>query len=533
MNKRTLHSLTRSSSFLWKSSLALLTLFVVVSSILWFFFPRGEEITFEDFYLVTSESDFEIAINTIEYSEILSLKLKESTAFPEKLQSLKYLTKVNPDPIADSLPPREKLLNLSDSEYRILAAFNLALRSLATSRANLGPNTLLELAQATPPLPFANYAASLYSSTLSDVERAIDFAKAEIASHPSDSSRSLLISIYEQHSRYDELEKLQANPEFATLMDSFLRRDIALRKMDWPVLITTLLPVAYQGVSTSMLLLALLAGLAWASLVVRFSGQDTVKSLSLTLALPALLLGALSAHLTILAIYLQEDQFGLHRGDDLLGQVIYCVAGIALREEFLKLLCFIPLLPILLKRKNELEIFVVASLVGLGFAIEENISYLEQSQGLDAIGRFITANFFHLALTGGCGLALSQAFIYRGSSINAAASTFGIAVLAHGAYNAFIIVPELGDYAIASIIILILVSYQYFQWLREMRPRWNDTISLSSHFTFGLTLVLGASFLVIAWQAGPARASIALAEELLGVGLLLIMFYREIPEDLC
>ena len=52
---------------------------------------------------------------------------------------------------------------------------------------------------------------------------------------------------------------------------------------------------------------------------------------------------------------------------------------------------------------------IVASVVGLGFAVGENVDYYQMNQGHSVFGRFVTANFLHLTLTGLVGHALVQA----------------------------------------------------------------------------------------------------------------------------
>ncbi len=203
-----------------------------------------------------------------------------------------------------------------------------------------------------------------------------------------------------------------------------------------------------------------------------------------------------------------------------------------MREEFLKLLCFTPLLPFLLKRKNDLEILTVASLVGLGFATEENINYFEMSQGVSALGRFITANFLHIALTGLCGLSLAHAFIHRAAYIQQAAATFLLAVLVHGAYDAFLIIPELSDYSILTTILFVLIVYQYFTWVRHLRVRWRNPFSITAQFTFSLIAISGASSLLLAWDFGAYQAFGLMSTEVLSLAVLLVVFYREIPESI-
>ncbi len=531
MNKNQLYELTRSSSFLWKSAACLTIAIALLGAGIWAIKPDDpSRIRHEELFLSTEGGDSQIAINTALYEETLKAQLLQDSSFEQKLYALQYLLSINLGRSQSVLPPAKQFPNLDTQEYALLLAFSEAMQDKPESEG--AAHALLKLSQSNPPAPFSNFALSLYYSTYSKNRLAIDAAKAEVANHPSSASRALLVDLYRGHDLLDEIEKLLADPEYAPVIDSFLKRDIALQTMDWPVLISTLLPVAYGDTPLSMFILALVAGASWASLLLRFNGPLGWSSFAVRLAIPALLLGALSAHLTILAIYFQEDQLGLARGDDLIGQAIYCFAGIGLREEFLKLLCFTPLIPILAKRKQEMEILIVASLVGLGFAIEENIGYFENSLGMDAFGRFVTANFFHLSLTGICGLTLTQAVMYRGSYINTAASTFGLAVLAHGAYDAFIIVPELAEYNIVTMVVFILISYQFFIWVRHLRPQWREPFSLSAHFTLGLILVFGTSYLLLAWETGPLASLDQLVGEVLSLAILLIMFYREIPEEI-
>lgn len=528
MNDRKLYELTRSSSFLWKSSLVAILAFVALASILWAIKPDDDEISYDDLYLYSADGTSEFAINTEKYAKIVNDELRQETAFEEKLHALKYLLSIPTSPAAFQLPEFESISGITKGEYEILRAFSTAMQN---PKGN-GPESLSNMAQAKPAPQYTNYAFSLFYSTYSEISKAIDAAKAEISIHPTDRARILLIDIYARYEIHEEIKILQDAPDFGPLIDPFLKRNIALETMDWPVLLATLLPIAYQGTPLSMILLVLVSGAAWTFLLLRFNGKVSWATPVARLAIPALLLGALSAHLTILAVYYQESQLGLSTGNTLLSQAIYCVAGIGLREELLKLLCFIPLLPFLLKRRNELEILIVASLVGLGFAIEENISYFENSQGVAAFARFVTANFLHLSLTGLCGLTLAQAFMYRGSSINTAVSTFGLAVLAHGAYDAFIIVPELAEYSVGTFIVFILISYQFFMWLRHLRVKWNDPVSISAQFTLSLIIVFGSSYLLLSWDMGPIEGLMHLGEDAVTLGILLFMFYREIPEEI-
>lgn len=411
---------------------------------------------------------------------------------------------------------------LSDDEYAVTAAFVRACREP-------GRNGTLDALRglAAAKVQYANYALALIYQYVPDYESASKALNREIEFHDSNPSRKRLVGIYLHTKQFDALEQLKGVPGFESFITNYVLREIALSKMDWPALIKTHFLSEYEDVSVAMVVLALLSGMIWTTILFRFNGSNSI----LALALPALLLGVASTHATILLIYVQEYQFSFKMGSDVVGQIIYCVLGIGLREETMKLLFFVPLIPFLRKR-GDLEILTVAALVGLGFAIEENINYFESTAGLSALGRFVTANFLHISLTAMCGLTLTRAVVHKGEDIQQAAVTFGMAVVAHGLYDAFIMVSVLDDYSFLSYTVFILIGFQYFGWLRHLRDEWKDPLSITAIFTYGVILVTGLSYGLYAWTAGPIPAFQTVGQEFLGIGIILTLFYREIPETI-
>jgi len=63
--------------------------------------------------------------------------------------------------------------------------------------------------------------------------------------------------------------------------------------------------------------------------------------------------------------------WGLVESDQLVPGLRYNILGIGLREEFAKLCCLLPLMPLLLRQRSELAALLLSACVGLGFAIEE------------------------------------------------------------------------------------------------------------------------------------------------------------------
>jgi RsiW-degrading membrane proteinase PrsW (M82 family) len=423
-------------------------------------------------------------------------------------------------------PSAKDVPALSAEEYTVADTFFRA-GSASGVKKLVAVQEIAELASAAEPLPYANYARAILLEPFNS-EAAVAAYKREAELFDLDAARQRVVRVYLGQGKFDRVQQLQSDPEYAPFITPLARRQIALEHMDWPVLILTLIPAAYERVDLGMVALALVTGLIWSRILLRFNGPFSVRSRPVQLAVPALVLGALSAHATILFIFWQEHQLGLSEPPDMIGQLLYCMS-IGLREEGLKLLLFLPLVPFLWRRSS-LEILTVAGLVGLGFAVEENINYFEKSVGVSAVGRFVTANFLHASLTAMGGLALARACIHReGMQL---LQTFETSVSVHGRYDAFLMVDVFDEFSWLAMALFVFLGHQYFGWLRYLRESWKDPVSITFIVTLGLVFVAGLSSAICAWQVGAGLAFKAVASEVIGVGVILILFYREIPETL-
>ncbi|MDF1825989.1 MAG: PrsW family glutamic-type intramembrane protease [Verrucomicrobiales bacterium] len=204
--------------------------------------------------------------------------------------------------------------------------------------------------------------------------------------------------------------------------------------------------------------------------------------------------GILSAAATIFAVLIQERIQGFHHNpvDSPLNQFIYFVAGVSLREETLKLLFFVPFAIWSAHRKSMLEALILASLVGLGFAFKENISYFESGiVSFTAWMRFLTANVLHFSLTGISGYYLARMIRYKFHGMETFLFSFIAVVLAHGVYNSIIAIPSLSSYEPLTTIFVAAMAYQFFDPLRDNM----DTYGIRQRISPLGVFVLGASLL--------------------------------------
>lgn len=280
------------------------------------------------------------------------------------------------------------------------------------------------------------------------------------------------------------------------------------------------------------LVLASLAGICWLIFCLQAAQVRGWRDFKLWLMLGGVALGGLSVWPTHFFSMWLERRLGLHESEELVGGIRFFVLGVGLPEESAKLLCFVPLIPLLLLVRGDLIAMMTAGCVGLGFAFVENVSYFHGSLGTDAVGRYLTANPAHMTLTGLAGLALYRAVRDPKGWGPQALLVFGLVVLAHGLYDATIAIPAFGDLAILGSIIFALVVYQFFRELRELRQTRVEIVSLTATFLAGVSLVTAATFVYISSLVGFAPACNAMVVQVISTSLMAYLFLREMPETM-
>ncbi len=285
---------------------------------------------------------------------------------------------------------------------------------------------------------------------------------------------------------------------------------------------------------------ALMTGLCWLIFVVHL-GRLRFSAGNLALSAAAVLLGMLSVAGTLVVLFVSEEWIGFEKlPPTIIGNMLHMVLGVALREELLKLLFFLPLVPLLL-RQDDLSVLVLAALVGLGFAVEENVGYFTAGGGFTVIARFLTANFFHMTLTGFAGLYLVRAVrtlpaALRGRSRAMAAEAwgefgaqFGLVILLHGAYNFLLTDHNIGDPMIAMIVHAWL-AYRFLGLAKELGAGGRRRIPLLNVFFGVCALSSGTAYLMLVPLLGPVQALLSVFEGMLGLAFVAIVFVVQTQE---
>ncbi|QDT00475.1 PrsW family glutamic-type intramembrane protease [Adhaeretor mobilis] len=243
-------------------------------------------------------------------------------------------------------------------------------------------------------------------------------------------------------------------------------------------------------------------------------------------------LGVLSIWGTLFLLVWQEQFWGLTESEELVPGLRFFILGVGFREEFSKFVCFLPLLPFVLFSRDELAAFITAGCVGLGFALEENIGYFTREWATSTLGRMMTAAPLHMSLTALVGLAAYRACRWPKQWGAHFFGVLGAAILAHGLYDAFIVLPDLVEYNILASIIFILIVWQFFRELKELRKMRRESFSLSANFVICTSTVVAATLVVLSSWLGIHLAAKVLIPSLISQALMAYLFLREMPESL-
>lgn len=287
----------------------------------------------------------------------------------------------------------------------------------------------------------------------------------------------------------------------------------------------------WLGVVPGPTVLALVAGASWFAFLLQSGQPWRSGGIRWPLAVAGLILGVASIWPTLFAIFWQEQVMDLRETNELAGGLKFFILGVGFREELSKLLLFFPLVPWIVRRGSEREALLVAACVGLGFAMEENVSYFFSNAGSSA-GRFLTANFMHMSLTGLVGLAVCRGFWQPRQRAGEAIAIVLLAIVAHGMYDAMIVLPALEQYSMVSYIITILLAYQFFHELRTWWQPPGETISLTATFLVAVGLVVASTVVYLSSILGLNDAIRAAVIPAVSLGIVVYLFLREMPESI-
>lgn len=519
--QRRLFERTRDDSFLLRGTLLILGSGLLVA-ILASFLPSSFHAPSSAHFISYLEEKREEEALPL-FKEML---LNDSEDFPSLLEDLSTLAEYR-----DSLTPQAlqraaeiiSSLHIEPSDINILQAY---WQTLLSPQQEPGED-LLDIAKRDPPVRFANYALGTIWLSLDHEGEAFEAYKREALLPEAEESREWVVAFLLHTKNIPRLTALSQDPLYQDAFTPYILFELASQTHDWATVWQLMIPAQYDGIPFGLFFIAGLAALVWFAFATQAAQVPLQDTSRLALYTTAVIAGILSTYVTIFGYICEEEFLHFEERSDLIGGFIYFILGVGLTEEFFKLLFFVPFLPFLLRKRSELDILMIAACVGLGFAAEENLGYYHQGAADTAGARFLTANFLHMATTGLCGLALARAFLYQGG-FHHFLSTFITMILIHGAYDAFLSLPDLQEISAFYLTVYVFLCLRFFGQIGDLRRPGHHIISLRCTFAFGLSTLCAVTLVWFSLELGVIDAILDLGLSIVGLGIIAYMFMREL-----
>jgi len=333
------------------------------------------------------------------------------------------------------------------------------------------------------------------------------------------------IAIWMDTDDWVEVHKEMSTPRVLAAVDADTRQRFAQHERDWLAAVKwfafgwrsrlTLVSLAMSGT----------AALAWGFFCGRLGrlAERPVRRLAFYVA--AFVLGVLSVVPTVTLITLEEIKLRLVETGDAARDILFFVFGVGLREEASKLLMFAILLPALRKWGDKLDVLVGGAMVGLGFAAEENLGYLAGGDLHTGLGRFLTANFLHISMTGVLATALDELVSDPEGQASEFSRTALLVIGLHGAYDFLLSHEEFGG-SFMAMAVFVFLTRLFLGAVARARRRVDRGLSPLQAFVLAASAVTGVSAAYATLAVGPINAAVAMAEGLLGEAIIFAMFVR-------
>jgi len=391
-------------------------------------------------------------------------------------------------------------------------------------------DAVVEGATKEPPLPWYNHALAREAFHQHDLDEAAKRFEREGLAFPErheDLDRALVI--WMEADAWDHVRERMQDARVASGAAPMTKYQFAVHERDWRSAAKWLGYGWRPRFTAPSLVMTAVAALAWGFFCARL-GKLGEKPLRRTLFyLLAFVLGVLSVVPTVCLIAVEEARLRLVATGDATRDILFYVFGVGLREEASKLLLFTPLLFIVRKWGDKLDVLVCGAMVGLGFAAEENLGYLAGGDLHTGLGRFLTANFLHMAMTAILATALDDFIDDREKHAAEFSRTTVMVVAMHGGYDFLLSHEEFGGSYFAMAVFFFLVK-MFLSAVDHARRKADRGISITQAFVVALAVVTGTSAVYAVAAVGPVHGAMVMAEGLLGVAILIYAFVSTLRE---
>jgi protease PrsW len=458
------------------------------------------------------------------------LEAHEQARLLQKLAKLRDETRSGggmglPDPeLPMSEDALERLLTELPEEVSVVGRFSrgLALRDVPPEvHEKIATGAAKE-----PPLPWANHLLGREADRESKpLEAAAFFEKEGLTFYERRTDVDAALQIWMALDAWDTVRERLSHPRVSAAASPRMKYRLAIHEQDWRAAVRWLPALWAPRLEGTGLVMSAIAALGWAFFCARLGKLGMRVGFRLPMYAVAFVLGIASVFPTVFLIAVEEAKLRLVETGDPARDILFFIFGVGLREEASKLLLFLPLLPILRRWGDKLDVLVCGAMVGLGFAAEENLNYLAQENLHTGLGRFLTANFFHMALTGTLASALDDFVADREKHAAAFSRTSLFVVAIHGGYDFLLSHEEYGGTYFA-MTAFVFLTRAFLGAVDSARLRADRGITPLHAFVVAVAVVTGVSLAYAVMAVGPQAALLIMGSGLLGEAIIVYVFVR-------
>ncbi len=337
-----------------------------------------------------------------------------------------------------------------------------------------------------------------------------------------------LVGIYDYEKRFTKITPLVYDKAVTAFIPYDLRKRVYITNYDFSNYFKDFFSQVFSNSNIIGFLGAFLILIIWCLYLVRVNVYSKGKWKSIVFTL---VLSSLFVYPVCLLYDTYEYLLGFDLNGNILNDFLYCVFGIGVMEELVKVIPFLIVLKFTKSINEPIDYIMYASFSALGFAFVENFEKFGDGSINIIHSRALTASIAHMIFSSliAYGLILAK-FRYKKKPFLFGMLFFFIAAFAHGFYDFWLLNKIVSDYYIFTFICLLTCILIYSSLINNAlnhsltsSDNLNlNTSKLSADLAAGLIIVFLFEYLCLVYIYGPTIGNREFISSALSGGYLIL-----------
>jgi RsiW-degrading membrane proteinase PrsW (M82 family) len=346
-----------------------------------------------------------------------------------------------------------------------------------------------------------------------DTQKAEQYFQREITSNGNlESACGNLARLYYQQKNFASLNNLVLNERLRPYIPGSICRHVDLHNRRFGLYFVNVFTFDY--LTLPGLIAAAFVLWVWFNYLRRL---DVFEPEKLSWLLSALILAMAIALLCGFLYDVADFVFGLRLTGGIFDDLMYCIFGIGLIEESVKIIPFLILLKFSGQINESIDYILYAAVCALGFAFMENLIYFQEPGLTSIIGRTLWSATGHMTWSAlaAYGLFYAKYKKHNRPAVLFFVLAFAAACLLHGLYDFFLLSNGLWQgmervslpvllFSIIALSNMIKNALNHSEFNMEKQKKIEG---LSKHLVYSLSAIVLVQYLLVGWKLGIDNAN--------------------------